>query len=72
MSFTQLNKMEISLIKVDISTGPLTVASLRFFRGGGTPGPYQGDHAPPQGVRGRKPPDGREVSFFKTMLSIRK
>ena len=27
---------------------------------------------PPQGVRGGNPPDGREVSFFKTIQSIRK
>ena len=45
-------------------------ASPGFF-GGGTPRPLKGYHAPPpQGVRGRRPPDGSEVSFFKTIQSI--
>ena len=33
-----------------------------FFRGGGTPRPLKGYHAPPQGVRGAKAP--RTVAKF--------
>ena len=43
-----------------------------FFFGGGTPEPLKGYHAPPQGFGGEGPPDGSEVSLFKTIQSIRK
>ena len=43
------------------------------FFGGGTPRPLKGYHAPPRrGSWGRQPPDGSELSFYKTMQSIRK
>ena len=42
-----------------------------FLGGGGTPRPLKGYHAPPAGGPGGKgPPDGSEVSFFKTIQSI--
>ena len=41
-----------------------------FF--GGLSGHLKAITRPPQGVRGQRPPDGSEVSFFKTIQSIRK
>ena len=51
------------------------VASPGFFSGGGgwggaTPRPLKAITRPPQGSGRRRPPDGSEVSFFRTMQSI--
>ena len=43
-----------------------------FFLGGGQPDHLKAITRAPQGVRGRRPQDGSEVSFFQTMQSIRK
>ena len=49
-------------------------ASPGFFSGGGgTPRPFKGYHAPLAGAPGGEgPPDGSDVSLFKTIRSIRK
>ena len=51
--------------------GMIADASPGFFSGGWTPRPLKGYHAPPAGGPGGEgPPDGSEVSFFKTIQSI--
>ena len=41
-----------------------------FLSGGNGQAIWRQSRPPPQGVRGRRPPDGSEVSFFKTIQSI--
>ena len=43
-----------------------------FFREGESPGHLKAFTLPPHGVRGEKPQDGSEVSYFQTMQSMRK
>ena len=67
MSGVRFLKVEKEIVILDKA-----VESTGIVRGG-RPGHLKAITPPPQGVRGAKgPPGGSEVSFFKTIQSIRK
>ena len=66
------NPAEVASLSIFFHTNIAIGVARIFFGGGERLSHLKAITRPPEGVRGRRPPDGSEVSFFKTMQSIRK